>query len=142
MCERFNFPTAESDYEECGAFNTAQRNQLWYALWKPANPASPLNVHKDGSTVRVEVASVSFFKRGNGIADLAQIRYLKAERAAGGGEERFSHWTATAQYTYADPSKDLRTRRWNPLGFRILDFTAEPEVVADVEPGHMKEQGR
>ena len=27
ICERFNFATAESDYEECGAFHAAQRNQ-------------------------------------------------------------------------------------------------------------------
>src|SRR5579883_1010075 len=51
VCERFNFATAESDYEECGAFHGAQRNQAWYALWNPHNPASPLNLHKDGSSV-------------------------------------------------------------------------------------------
>ena len=38
LCERFNFATAESDYEECGAFHSAQRNQAWYALWNPSNP--------------------------------------------------------------------------------------------------------
>ncbi len=26
---------AESDYEECGAFYSAQRNQAWYAAWNP-----------------------------------------------------------------------------------------------------------
>ncbi len=35
VCERFNFSTAESDYEECGAFNSTQRNQAWYALCGP-----------------------------------------------------------------------------------------------------------
>src|SRR5262249_42171056 len=54
VCERFNFSTAESDYEECGAFHTAQRNQAWSAAWNRANPASPLNVNKDGSTVRAQ----------------------------------------------------------------------------------------
>ena len=38
ICERFNFSTAESDYEECGAFHAAQRNQAWYALWNANNP--------------------------------------------------------------------------------------------------------
>ena len=90
VCERFNFSTAESDYEECGAFHAAQRNQAWYALWNPHNPASPLNVHKDGSTVRVQVQAVSFFQRGSGVSDLAQVRYLKAERAGGGAEEHFT----------------------------------------------------
>ncbi len=131
VCERFNFATAESDYEECGAFHSSQRNQAWYALWTATNPASPLNVHKDGSTVRVQVNSVSFFTRSSGLADLAQVRYLKAARQASGGEESFSHWVATVQYAYADPAKDPKTRRWNPLGFKIIDFRSEPEVMLD-----------
>jgi type IV secretion system protein VirB8 len=128
VCERFNFATAESDYEECGAFHAAQRNQAWYALWNPTNPASPLNIHKDGSTVRVQVEAVSFFQRGSGVSDLAQVRYLKAERQGGGMDERFTHWIATIQYAYTTPSKDPRVRRWNPLGFKVVELTSEPEA--------------
>ena len=131
VCERFNFATAESDYEECGAFHSAQRNQAWYALWSATNPASPLNVHKDGSTIRVQVNSVSFFTRSNGLSDLAQVRYLKAARQGSGAEETFSHWAATIQYAYAEPAKDPKTRRWNPLGFKIVDLRSEPEVLVE-----------
>jgi type IV secretion system protein VirB8 len=133
VCERFNFSTAESDYEECGAFHSAQRNQLWYAEWNPTNPASPLNVYKDGTTVRAEVASLSFFKRANGISDLAQVRYVKAQRPAGGAEELLTHWIATIQYVYGEPSKDPKVRRWNPLGLKVVDFRAEPEVVPETK---------
>ncbi len=134
ICERFNFATAESDYEECGAFHGAQRNQAWYALWNPSNAASPLNVHKDGSTVRVQVESVSFFERASGVTDLAQVRYLKAERAAAGADERFTHWIATIQYAYGSPSKDPKVRRWNPLGFKVIELTSEPEVLPQPQP--------
>ncbi len=135
VCERFNFATAESDYEECGAFHAAQRNQAWSALWNTNNPASPLNVHKDGSTVRVQVESVSFFERASGVSDLAQVRYLTAERQVSAAEARLTHWIATIQYAYTSPSKDPRVRRWNPLGFKIVDLTAEPEVLAQPSPG-------
>jgi type IV secretion system protein VirB8 len=131
VCERFNFSTAESDYEECGAFHAARRNQAWYALWTPTNPASPINVHKDGSSVRVQVSAVSFFTRGSGLSDLAQVRYIKAVRQAQGADEAVSHWIATIQFAYGDPSKDPKTRRWNPLGFKIVEFNTEPEVAAD-----------
>jgi type IV secretion system protein VirB8 len=130
ICERFNFATAESDYEECGAFHAAQRNQIWYALWNRNNPASPLNVHKDGSSVRVQVEAVSFFQRASGLGDLAQVRYVKAERAGGGADEHLTHWIATIQYAYTRPSADPSVRRWNPLGFKIVELTAEPEVLA------------
>lgn len=128
VCERFNFSTAESDYEECGAFHTPQRNQAWYAQWNQTNPASPLNVYKDGTTVRVQVKSISFFTRGSGVGDLAQVRYLKARKQAGGVDEQVTHWIATLQYAYADPSSDPKVRGWNPLGFKIVEFRPEPEV--------------
>src|SRR5205807_4811110 len=134
VCERFNYATAESDYEECGAFHTAQRNQAWYALWNPTNPASPLNVYKDGTRVRAQVTSVSFFQRANGVGDLARVRYVKAQRAAGRATEEATHWIATLQYAYADPSSDPRIRGWNPLGFKIVDFKPEPEVLPDTPP--------
>lgn len=134
VCERFTHATAESDYEECGAFHTPQRNQAWYAHWNRSNPASPLNVYKDGATIRTQVTSISFFTRASGIADLAQVRYLKAKRAADGAEEQKSYWIATIQYAYGEPSKDPKVRRWNPLGFRIIDFRPEPEVVTEPEP--------
>jgi type IV secretion system protein VirB8 len=135
VCERFSLPTAESDYEECGSFHSAQRNQAWYALWNPSNPRSPLNLHRDGSAVEVQVQSVSFFKRASGVTDTAQVRYLKVERAADGTTQRSSHWLATIQYTYAAPSSDPRVRRWNPLGFRLQEFVTEPEVVSEPPAG-------
>jgi type IV secretion system protein VirB8 len=128
VCERFNFSTAESDYQECGAFHTAQRNQAWYAAWNKTNPASPLNLYKDGTTLRAQVTSVSFFTRADGVTDLAQVRYYQGKRQAGSAEEARSYFIASIRYTFAPPSTDPEVRRWNPLGFKIADFRTEPEV--------------
>lgn len=131
VCERFDFGTAESDYQECGAFQTAKENEQWYARWNPNNPASPLRLYKDGTTVRAEVSSVSFFKRATGIGDLAQVRYRTVKEPAGGGTPETTDWIATVQYAYATPSSDPKTRQWNPLGFRIVDFETERETLPD-----------
>ncbi|HMN43831.1 MAG TPA: type IV secretion system protein [Povalibacter sp.] len=135
VCERFNLATAESDYEECGAFHTAQRNQVWYQQWNRANPESPLNRYRDGTVLQAQVQSISFFTRGNGVADLAQVRYVKRRRNPSGAEVERSQWIATVQYAYAKPSSDARTRRWNPLAFKIIDFRPEPELAPRQEPG-------
>jgi type IV secretion system protein VirB8 len=132
VCERFDFATAESDYEECGALQTPQENEAWYARWNPSNPQSPLKVHKDGSTVSVQVEDVSFFKRATGIQDLAQVRYLTIERDGNGGGGSYRHWIATVEYAYGSPSSDPKVRRWNPLGFKIVSLTREPEVLSEV----------
>jgi type IV secretion system protein VirB8 len=128
VCERFNHATAESDYEECAAFHGAARNQRWSAQWNRANPDSPLNRHKDGSALRVQVSSISFFDRANGVRDLAQVRYTKSRRSSGGGEEQVTHWISTLQFVYGEPSENPKVRRWNPLGFKIVEFQAQPEI--------------
>jgi type IV secretion system protein VirB8 len=128
VCERFSFSTAESDYEECASFNAPARNQAWYTLWDRGNPLSPLTIHKDGSTVRAEVGAVTFFQRGSGVQDLAQVRYTKSTRRSGNSADQVSHWIATISYAYSDPAHDARARRWNPLGFKVIDFKSEPEV--------------
>ena len=128
LCEGFNYATAERDYEECGAFHTARRNQEWSRLWQPSNPSSPLNLYKDGTAVRVQVTALTFFRRSNGLIDLAQARYIKFKRAVGGSEIP-SHWIATIQYAFVAPSHDPRTRQWNPLGFKVVEFRPEPESV-------------
>src|SRR5437868_5629809 len=132
-CERFSWPTAESDYAECAAFHGSQRNQAWAQAWSTTNPASPLNRYKDGTSVRVQVQSLTFFQRASGVADLAQVRYAKAERRANGAGEQLTYWIATLQYVYGAPARDPATRAWNPLGLRILDFHPEPETRESVE---------
>lgn len=129
-CERFNFATAESDYEQCGAFQTAAENAAWYALWKPANPHSPLNVHRNGSTVSVQVEDLTFFKGAGGLKNLAQVRYRTLERQGSGAVEHVGHWIATIEYAYGRPPSNPEQRLWNPLGFKVVDFSREPEVLS------------
>ena len=134
VCERFDYSLAESDYEECGAFNSARLNQMLYARWNRANPKSPLNLHKDGSTETVRIESVSFFKPASGESDLAQVRFARVERQGDGAPERVTHWIASIEYRYGKPPDDPRTRGWNPLGFEVLDLGIEPEVLSSA-PG-------
>jgi len=61
------------------------------------------------------------------------VRYVKATRPSGGAEEQLTHWIATVQYSYGQPATDPKVRRWNPLGFKIVEFRAEPEVLAAPE---------
>jgi type IV secretion system protein VirB8 len=130
LCEGFNYSTAERDYQECGSYHTQKRNQEWYNLWNPASPASPLNLYKDGTQIRAQVTAITFFKRANGLSELAQVRYIKARRPPG-GTETITHWIATIEYAYVAPSKDVKLRQWNPLGFKVTDFHTEAENVVE-----------
>jgi type IV secretion system protein VirB8 len=127
--ERYFYAMAEVDYDTVGAFQSGPLNQQWMAAWDRGNPASPLIRFRDGTTVRAQTQSISFIKRASGENDLAQVRFLTALRQGGTGAEQVAHWIATIQYTYVKPSSDEKQRTLNPLGFRILDYRKEPEVL-------------
>jgi type IV secretion system protein VirB8 len=128
--ERFVRALAEADYTQVGAFHNAAMNQAWAAAWARSNPESPLVRYADGTTVRAQITAVSFLEPASGRADLVQVRFLREERAGGGqGEPRITHYVATLQYAYGPPSSDDRLRAANPLGFKVLEYRREPEVL-------------
>jgi type IV secretion system protein VirB8 len=128
--ERYFYGTAEADYDLVAAENSPRLNQEWATLWNLNNPLSPLNVFKDGTTVRTQVRSVTFLKLESGRDKLAQVRFSRYTRPGGTGEEQATHWVSTIEFAYTQPSKDEKTRSLNPLGFRILEYRREPEVAA------------
>ena len=133
--ERYFYGTAEADYELVAAENAPRLNQEWAALWNVSNPLSPLNVYKDGTTVRAQVRSVSFLKLDSGKDKLAQVRFSRYTRPGGTGDEQASHWVATIEFAYTQPSKDDKLRSLNPLGFRVVEYRREPEVAVNGIPG-------
>jgi type IV secretion system protein VirB8 len=131
--ERYFYGTAEADYELVASQNSPQLNQSWAVAWDRNNPQSPLNLYKDGTTVRVQIRSVTFLHLPSGRDNLAQVRFTKYSRAGGTAEERATHWISTIEYAYAKPSADEKTRSLNPLGFRVLEYRREPEVAGTAE---------
>jgi type IV secretion system protein VirB8 len=141
ICNRFDFSTAESDYQECGAFQSPRLNQAWYARWTASNPASPLNRYRDGTELTAAVRAVSFLS-GTGGVDLAQVRYTVARRTPNGTVAAVVPYIATIQYTYIKPSSDPRVRQWNPLGLRVVGVETVREVAGDLTPNTHPGAGR
>lgn len=131
-CERFLPATAEQDYTECGAFHGTRRNQEWSALWSPANPQSPLQRYRDGTSVTVQIQSISFFARASGLSDLAQVRFTRSAHAGSAEQGSLTRWIANVQFAYGEPPTNPDTRRWNPLGFRVIEYHLESEATAAV----------
>ena len=127
--ERYVPALAEADYEQVGAYHSAAMNQRWAGAWARTNPDSPLNRYADGTSVRAQVQSVSFLSQGRGATDLVQVRFLAAAQHGSGGDEERAHFVATLQVAFGKPSTDVRLRALNPLGFKVLEYRREPEIV-------------
>jgi len=134
-CERYLPATAEQDYTECGAFHGPRRNQEWSSLWASSNPQSPLVKYHDGTSVTVQIQSISFFARSSGLADLAQVRFIRSTRAGNAEQGALTHWIANVQFAFGEPPTNPDTRRWNPLGFRVIEYHIESEVAEAASRG-------
>jgi type IV secretion system protein VirB8 len=128
-CERFLPATAEQDYTECGAFHGTRRNQEWSSLWTTSNPQSPLVKYRDGTSVTVQIESISFFARATGLSDLAQVRFTRSAHAGNAEQGALTRWIANVQFAYGEPPTNPDTRRWNPLGFRVIEYHIESEAT-------------
>lgn len=129
VCERFDYAMAETDYRQCGAFNSGRLNEALYARWARGNPRSPLNIHRDGSTVSVRIEAVSFLGLASDGSPLAQVRFERITRQIDGARERSAHWIATLRYRFTGSPADPAVRRWNPLGFEVTALELEREVL-------------
>ncbi|GFE82478.1 conjugal transfer protein TraJ [Steroidobacter agaridevorans] len=132
-CERYVYASAYHDYAECGAFNSPELNQEHYRRWVPSNPESPFKVYGQNTTLRPQIVSITFLESAPE-RNVAQVRYLIGARKAGGAGERVTRYIATITYRYANPSRDVNVRQWNPLGLRIDDFRRELEVPEEHAP--------
>jgi type IV secretion system protein VirB8 len=128
--ERYFYGTAEADYEQVAAQNTPRLNQAWSARWDRSNPDSPINLYKDGTSIRAQIRAISFLKLGSG-RKVAQVRFTRFMRPGGSGDEQPSYWVATIDYAYTQPSSDEKLRSLNPLGFKVLEYQREPEVAGE-----------
>ncbi len=127
--ERYVAALAETDYMTVGAFHSAPMNQAWAALWTRTNADSPLNRYAQDAAVTVQVQAVSFLKRTSEGNDTLQVRFQTATQRAAGGAAELEHYVATLQTAFSAPSTDVRIRAANPLGFKVLEYRKEPELL-------------
>lgn len=91
---------------------------------RPENPLSPVNLYKNGETVGVRVTSVSFISER-----VAQIHFTKLVRSPGVGPDAVSSWIATINFKYVEKPETEADRLYNPLGFQVVSYRADPEVT-------------
>ena len=132
--ERYIPALAETDYEQIGAYHSAQMNQAWAGMWSRTNPDSPLVRYGDSTQVTTAVEAVSFLKRTVGGASVVQVRFSTNTQRTSGAANESASFLATIEIGYGKPSTDTRMRALNPLGFKVTEYHREP-VVAPVDAG-------
>jgi type IV secretion system protein VirB8 len=119
-------------------------NQAWAALWVKSNPESPLTRYGTEGHVTARIQAVTFLNRSRHEPQILQVRFQTALQRSPGAAEEIHHYIATLRVAFGAASSDAHLRALNPLGFKVLEYRREPEVLTALDAGassHDEPQG-
>lgn len=130
--ENYTYDTAEPNYYAAASFMSPQLQNAWGKYYELNNPASPLNVYKRISTVKIDIRSITLNTKDDGKQDVATIRFDK--KIAVAESINITHWVATLTFKYVNPPVTEKEKRINPAGFQVTEYRVDPEIGGLPEP--------
>ena len=116
-------PAADELYRAAAVLSVPQEQQRLAIERRPETPTAPVNIYTNGETVGVRIRNVSFIN-----PRVAQVRYIKLIQR-GTAPQEASDWIATVNFRYSDKPATEADRLYNPLGFQVVSYRADPEVA-------------
>ena len=110
-------------FKSVAVASTSSEQQKFVAERRAENPLSPAIVYRNGETVGVRVTKVTFINNR-----VAQLYFTKIVQQPGGINDARSNWVATINFKYVEKPETEADRLYNPLGFQVISYRADPEV--------------
>jgi type IV secretion system protein VirB8 len=113
---------AEPNFRQVSILSTPEEQQRWADFFRPSNAQSPQVEWGDTVVSLIEVRAISFVS-----PKVADVRFHRILRQAQQTTE--SDWIATVAFNYTKAPMNEADRLRNPLGFQVVSYRADPEVV-------------
>ena len=113
---------AEQNFRQVSILSTPTEQQRWADEFRPSNPQSPQVLWGDNAQSLIDVRAISFDS-----PKVANVRFHRVLRQAQQTTE--SDWIATVAFTYTKAPMNEADRLRNPLGFQVISYRSDPEVV-------------
>lgn len=113
---------AEENFRLVSILSSPTEQRRWADLFRGTNLASPQNLYGRAAEASVSIRAVGFIN-----PEVANVRYRRTVRRAQQVEE--SDWIATIAFAYTRAPTTEADRLRNPLGFQVLSYRSDPEVI-------------
>ena len=124
--ESYSASSLQEDYRKVGLWSAEQAREQYVALMRSENPANPIASLPRGSTVGVEIRSVSSLSD-----DTAMVRFSTVRTDLGGRAQVAQHWAAIVTYRYSAADMTAQDRLTNPLGFQVTRYRRNAETLPE-----------
>ena len=113
---------AQQNFRQVAILSVPAEQQRWADFYRPANPQSPQVLWGPTAESLIDVRSISFVS-----PKVATVRFHRTLRQAQQTTE--TDWVATIAFAYTKAPMNEADRLKNPLGFQVISYRADPEVV-------------
>lgn len=114
--------SAEQNFRQVAIMSAPPEQQRWADDFRPNNAQSPQVLWGDNGVSLIDVRAISFVS-----PKVANVRFHRTLRLAQQTTE--SDWIATIAFTYTKAPMAEGDRLRNPLGFQVISYRSDPEVV-------------
>ena len=115
-------PAAEDAFRMVSILSGPSEQRRWADLYRGSNPQSPQNLYGPDGEAVIAIRAIGFINE-----DVANVRFHRTVRQAQQVVE--SDWIATIAFSYTRAPMTETDRLRNPLGFQVVSYRADPEVI-------------
>lgn len=120
--ENYSALEQQERFREVALFSTPTEQERYATQVSPSSPESPANLMGRNGRILTDITSISFLND-----EVANVRFQK--RTERNKEVTETNWIATIGFAYVPAPTSERDRLVNPLGFQVVSYRADPEVV-------------
>lgn len=113
---------AEENFRLVTILSAGPEQRRWADLFRGSNPDSPQNLYGRDAEAVISIRAVGFIN-----PEVANVRFRRTVRR--GAQIEDSDWIATLGFTYTRAPLTEADRLRNPLGFQVVSYRSDPEVI-------------
>ncbi|NMN07544.1 MULTISPECIES: type IV secretion system protein [unclassified Novosphingobium] len=117
-------PGADDLFRKVVSLSVPQEQEKFAAERRPENPQAPINVYAGGEVISTTIRNISFIN-----SRVAQVRFSRVTRRPGNAPDQSQDFIATINFKYLDKPANEADRLYNPLGFQVVSYRADPEIA-------------
>lgn len=116
----------KQNYDLVSLMSTNQALKEYRSLWDAQNPENPSVKFGKKTTIDIKIKSIQF------ISDkIATVRFQREKRA--NDQLIVGDWAAIIEFQYSQKPMKTKDRFSNPLGFQVINYRLNPEVLETIK---------
>ena len=124
--ESYNPVILRENYDFVSLLSTGKALTEFRSLWDGKNPNNPSIIYGRQKSIDIKIQSVSFITDNT-----ASIRFLREVHE--NNQIKTSSWNAVIEFQYSQKPLKMADRFSNPLGFQVLSYRINPEVLETIK---------